>query len=95
MPPVGSVTGLLGTRSFRLARVVCRSSINPVEMAIISNSTTSQLRLRWRAPINSIASRVDVTTGRMYMDTRSAKKNRQTTSSPKAMNRRPTCGGLL
>src|ERR1700719_2100476 len=32
------------------------SSTNPAEMAIIANRTTSQLRLRWRVPINVTAS---------------------------------------
>jgi len=42
-------------------------------MAIIANRTTSQLRSRWRVPMNAIASSVDVTAGKAYMDIRSAK----------------------
>jgi hypothetical protein len=53
--------------------VVRLGSINPAEMAIIANRTTTQLRLRWRVPINAIASCIDATAGNTYMDTRSAK----------------------
>src|SRR5215475_2195632 len=49
------------------------SSINPLEMAITANRTTSQLRSRWRVFIDSIAASIDVTTGKTYMDARSAK----------------------
>jgi hypothetical protein len=33
-------------------------------MAIMANRTTSQLRLRWRAPIDAVASSGDVTAGK-------------------------------
>jgi hypothetical protein len=42
-------------------------------MAIIANRTTSQLTLRWIVSMAAVASSIDVTAGKRYMDARSAK----------------------